>query len=339
MSMTRPAGIHNMYSERETSLATQTSQQTETARFSRRKSDNVPFLDERAPIAVPIAPQSDSDSAKSPGARKTSMRNLKLTIAYEGTRYAGWQVQPDRPSVQGALAEAFFRLTSEHAVINGAGRTDAGVHALGQVANIRTATKLPIERLLLGLQHYLPDDIAIRDISDVPIEFHATLSARHKTYRYLIRPSRLRDPFSRRYAWRVSHPLDVEAMTAAARHLVGTHDFRCFETQGSPRPHTVRTLFQAEVFRAAAWHLMSPDIVPSRSDAGPFVVVEVTGDGFLYNMVRAIAGTLVEVGLGKRASGSVAALIDDGRRASAGQTAPAHGLFLVCVDYGEGGSP
>ncbi len=261
------------------------------------------------------------------------MRNLKLTLAYEGTRYAGWQVQPDRPSVQGALAEAFFRLTSEQATVNGAGRTDAGVHALGQVANIRTATNLPIERLLLGLQHYLPDDIAIREIADVPMNFHATLSARRKTYRYLIRPSRLRDPFSRRYAWRVSHPLDVGAMNAAARPLVGTHDFKCFETQGSPRPHTVRTLFQADVFRAAPWAVMSPDVEPSRSDAGPFVVVEVTGDGFLYNMVRAIAGTLAEVGLGKRSSDSIAALIDHGQRASAGQTAPAHGLFLVRVEY------
>lgn len=285
-----------------------------------------------------MTPQSHSDSEKSAGVCQFSMRNLKLTVAYEGIRYAGWQVQPDRLSVQGALAEAFFRLTSEHAVINGAGRTDAGVHALGQVANIRTATKLPIERLLLGLQHYLPDDIAIRDIIDVPMEFHATLWATRKTYRYLIRPSRLRDPFTRRYAWRVSHSLDVEAMAAAARHLVGTHDFKCFETQGSPRPHTVRTLFQVDVFRAALWPLMSHEIAPPGSQDGPIVVIEVTGDGFLYNMVRAIAGTLVEVGLGKRSVESVAALIDEGQRASAGQTAPAHGLFLVQVEYEEGGS-
>lgn len=261
------------------------------------------------------------------------MRNLKLTLAYEGTRYSGWQVQPDRPSVQGALAEAFLRLTSEQVTINGAGRTDAGVHALGQVANLQTETRLPIERLILGLQHYLPDDIGIREIVEVPLEFHATLSARQKTYRYLVRPSRLRDPFSRRYAWRVSHPLDVSAMATAARHLVGTHDFKCFETQGSPRPHTVRTLFQADVFRAADWPVMSPDAAPQSHDDGPFVVIEVTGDGFLYNMVRAIAGTLVEVGLGKRSAESVAALLQDGQRPSAGQTAPAHGLFMVRVEY------
>ncbi|MDQ3329339.1 MAG: tRNA pseudouridine(38-40) synthase TruA [Planctomycetota bacterium] len=266
------------------------------------------------------------------------MRNLKLTLAYDGTNYSGWQVQPDRPSVQGTLRDAFSRLTGEQATINGAGRTDAGVHALGQVANLRTDTKLPIERLLLGLQHYLPDDVAIRDIVDVPFEFHATLSARRKTYRYVVRPSRLRDPFSRGFAWRISHELDVQAMGEAASHLVGTHDFKCFETQGSPRAETVRTLFQADVFRAPEWPVMSAAFEPQRDDRGSYVVVEVTGDGFLYNMVRAISGTLVEVGLGKRSPASVASLMSNGRRAAAGQTAPPHGLFLVRVDYQENGS-
>jgi tRNA pseudouridine38-40 synthase len=262
------------------------------------------------------------------------MRNLKLTLAYDGTHYSGWQVQPDRPSIQGTLREAFFQLTGEQVTINAAGRTDAGVHALGQVANIRTATKLPLERLRLGLQHYLPDDIGTREIAEVPFEFHATLSARRKMYRYVVRPSRLRDPFSRSYAWRVSHDLDAAAMAEAAHALVGTHDFKCFETQGSPRADTVRTLFQAGVMRAPEGAIFSAEKEPGCT-AGPYIFVEVTGDGFLYNMVRAIAGTLVEVGLGKRSPASMATLLEEGSRATAGQTAPPHGLFLVRVEYEE----
>ncbi len=266
------------------------------------------------------------------------MRNLRLTVAYDGTAYFGWQVQPDRPTVQGVLQEAFFKLTGERVSANCAGRTDAGVHALGQVANLRAETALPGERLLLGLQHYLPDDVAVREIADVRDDFHATLSAKRKTYRYVLRPSRLRDPFSRRYAWRLSHELDAQAMSEAATHLVGRHDFRCFETQGSPRVDTVRTLFDVRVFRCGPWPVLSPEAEPVPVGAGAFVIVEVTGDGFLYNMVRAITGTLVEVGLGKRRPAGVAGLIASGRRADAGQTAPPQGLFLVRVGYEEIGN-
>jgi tRNA pseudouridine38-40 synthase len=263
------------------------------------------------------------------------VRNLRFTLAYDGTAYAGWQVQPDRPTVQGELQQAFFRLTGERAGANAAGRTDAGVHALGQVANIRTKARLPTDRLLLGLQHHLPDDIAVREVADMPADFHATLSAKRKTYRYVLHPSRVRDPFTRRYAWRLSRPLDAAAMAEAAGHLIGRHDFRCFETQGSPRADTVRTLFDVRVARCGPWSPMSPDAVPKEASDGPFVVIEVTGDGFLYNMVRAITGTLVEVGQGKRTPDSLAALLAAGRRAHAGQTAPPQGLFLVRVGYGE----
>lgn len=263
------------------------------------------------------------------------MRNLRFTVAYDGAAYFGWQIQPDRPTVQAAVQDAFFKLTGEKANVNSAGRTDTGVHALGQVANVRTATKLPPERLLLGMQHYLPDDIAVRDFADVSPEFHATWSARRKTYRYVIHTSRVRDPFSRRHAWRMSQELDAAAMAEAAAHLVGRHDFRCFETQGSPRVDTVRTLFDVRVERCGPWAVLSPEASPQPAAAGPFVVIEVTGDGFLYNMVRAIAGTLAEVGIGKRPPAGVAALIASGRRAAAGQTAPPQGLFLVRVEYEE----
>jgi tRNA pseudouridine38-40 synthase len=263
------------------------------------------------------------------------MRNLRLTLAYDGTAYFGWQIQPDRPTVQGVLQEAFFKLTGERVSANCAGRTDAGVHALGQVASLRTVTQLPSERLLLGLQHYLPDNVAVREVVDVPEEFHATLSAKRKTYRYVIHTSRVRDPFSRRYAWRVSHALDASAMAQAAGHLVGRHDFRCFETQGSPRVDTIRTLFEVWVARCGPWPVMEPEVVLPPEHAGPFVVIEVTGDGFLYNMVRAIAGTLVEVGQAKRSPAGVAELVASCRRADAGQTAPPQGLFLVRVEYGQ----
>lgn len=266
------------------------------------------------------------------------MRNLRLTISYDGTAWFGWQIQPDRPTVQGALQEAFRKLTGESVSANCAGRTDAGVHAIGQVANLRTSSRLPIERILLGLQHYLPDDIAVRDVTEAPFEFHATLSARQKTYRYLIHSSRIRDPFTRRHAWRVSHHLNVAAMAEAATRLVGRHDFRCFETQGSPRVDTVRTLFDVRVNRCGPWAILSPESEPPADAAGQFVVIEVTGDGFLYNMVRTIAGTLVEVGLGKRSPASIVELLQSGRRADAGQTAPPRGLFLLRVEYGEGGT-
>ena len=275
--------------------------------------------------------------------RPMPRRNIKLTIAYDGTAYAGWQVQPGRATIQAAVQEAFFRLTGEQRLANCAGRTDAGVHALGQVANIRTLTTLPTERLLMGLNHFLPDDINIRSVVEVPIKFHATSSAKRKTYRYLIQTSRLRDPFHRRYAWRIQRSLDAAAMAVAAADLVGTHDFRGFESTGSPRQGTVRTLFAASVRREAAWNPWTadpateppPTVKPAQGNGTAFLVIEVTGDGFLYNMVRAIAGTLVEVGLGRRLPGVIAELLASGDRGAAGPTAPPQGLFLVGVDYGE----
>lgn len=268
-----------------------------------------------------------------------AMQNFKVTLAYDGTAYCGWQIQPDRPTVQSELQRAIFRLTNEHVSVNCAGRTDAGVHALGQVANFRSESRLSNERWLLGLQHFLPTDIAVLKIERVADDFHATISAKRKTYRYVILSSRLRDVFSRHYAWRISHPLDEHQMKEAAGHLIGTHDFRCFETQGSPRVDTIRTLFEVQVRRCQPWQLLSPEAEPVSDNQGAFLVVEVTGDGFLYNMVRAIAGTLVEVGLGKRSADSLATLIQSGRRADAGQTAPPQGLFLVRVGYGGGEMP
>ena len=262
------------------------------------------------------------------------MNNLRLTIAYDGTRFAGWQIQPGLPTIQGEIQEAFFRLTGEKVTAHSAGRTDAGVHALGQVASIRTTSNLPLERILMGMQHFLPEEIVVRRVERVPLDFHPAFSSRRKTYRYVMLSSLLREPFLRRFAWRVRPGLDDSAMRRAAAFLEGRHDFRCFETQGSPRADTVRTLFSVRVRRGGVWPLLDASAQPMEDPGGPCVTIEVTGDGFLYNMVRAITGTLYEVGIGKRDVASVGRLIADGDRTLAGQTAPARGLFLVHVDYG-----
>lgn len=261
------------------------------------------------------------------------MKNLRLTIGYDGTRFAGWQIQPNLPTIQGEIQQAFARLTGESVTAHSAGRTDAGVHALGQVASIRTETRLSEQRILMGMQHFLPEEITIRRVEAVPWDFHPAFSSKRKTYRYVMLSSLIRSPFLRRYAWRVRPDLDDAAMREAAAALVGRHDFRCFETQGSPRADTVRTLFRVEVRRCPVWSIFEADTLPANDPTGACVVIEVTGNGFLYNMVRAIAGTLYEVGIGKRTVDSVAHVLAEGDRSQAGQTAPARGLFLVDVEY------
>lgn len=262
------------------------------------------------------------------------MKNLRLTVAYDGTRFAGWQIQPNLPTIQGEIQQAFRRLTGESVTAHSAGRTDAGVHALGQVASIRTETRLSDERVLMGMQHFLPEEITVRRVETAPWDFHPAFSSKRKTYRYVMLSSPIRSPFLRRFAWRVRPGMDDAAMREAAASLVGRHDFRCFETQGSPRADTVRTLFRVEVRRCPVWSIFETGTLPGDDANGACVVIEVTGNGFLYNMVRAIAGTLYEVGIGKRTVGSVGDLLANGERSEAGQTAPARGLFLVDVEYG-----
>ncbi|MGE3240600.1 MAG: tRNA pseudouridine(38-40) synthase TruA, partial [Pirellulales bacterium] len=197
-----------------------------------------------------------------------------------------------------------------------AGRTDAGVHALGQVVGLSTETALTTADLHRGLNAVLPEDVAIVAVEEAPENFHATHDARRKTYRYQIHNGRTPDVFHRRYVWHFPQPLDAEQMAIAARLLEGRHDFAAFESAGSERPDTVRTLFKVEVGRIAER-----------------ITIEVTGDGFLYNMVRSIVGTLVEVGKGSREAAWVAEVLASCDRRRAGQTAPALGLFLVSVEY------
>jgi len=248
------------------------------------------------------------------------MRWLKLTVTYDGGRYAGWQVQPQESTVQGVLETVWQSITQETVRVTVAGRTDAGVHAIGQVAAVGTTSLLSNHDLRRALNAKLPDDVAVTAIDDAPPQFHATHDAISKLYRYQIHNSRIPTVFDRHFTWHVPQPLDAETMHRAGQALVGRHDFSSFESSGSPRPDPVRTLFRLDVTRESA---------PLRDQ----ITIEVEGDGFLYNMVRSIVGTLVPIGLGNRPSEWAAEVLAARDRRRAGQTAPPHGLFLVRVQY------
>lgn len=246
------------------------------------------------------------------------MPAFKLTLEYDGTGFEGWQVQAGgRRTVQGALEEAIGRVTGARAAVTGAGRTDAGVHAEGQVASAAVETRLPPAELQRALNAVLPEDVAVIGLAAAPDGFHARRDARWKVYRYAIWNGPQRSPLRARTHLRVGARLDLAAMRDAAATLVGTHDFASFQAAGSSVASTVRTLARVEVRGA------------ERGD----VAIEVQGSGFLRHMVRTLAGTLIEVGTGKRPPGSMPAVLAARRRAAAGPTAAARGLTLVRVEY------
>ncbi len=290
------------------------------------------------------------------------MRTFKLTLAYDGTAYAGWQRQFSRPSVQETLEKALEKITGERVRALASGRTDAGVHALGQVVSVRTNSSLPPEALCRALNANLPPDIAVLDAALVPNDFHPIRDARRKRYRYVIHDGPTRDVFLRRYAWHFAcGRLDADAMRRAARPLLGTHDFRSFESSGAERKTSVRTVFELSVERGRAggresgigdseFEMQRPATAVAGEDsakqgrAGPphvfphaereeYVVLEIEADGFLYNMVRSIVGTLVEVGRGARPESWPGEVLVQKDRRAAGPTAPPQGLFLVRVEY------
>ena len=249
------------------------------------------------------------------------MRTLKLTLAYDGTAYAGWQVQPGQQTVQGTLEAAIEKIIGQSVRVLASGRTDAGVHALGQVAGLRTESDLPIDVLLRAFNAELPHDVAVLEVAEVPHGFHAIRDALRKRYRYVIHDGPVRDVFSRRYCWQYNRGrIDAAAMARAANALRGTHDFCSFQTSGAERESSVRTIYEISVERGRA----------GRSDR---ITTEVEGDGFLYNMVRAIVGTLVEVGRGAQPETWPAEVLRAADRRAAGPTAPPQGLFLVSVHY------
>jgi tRNA pseudouridine38-40 synthase len=247
------------------------------------------------------------------------MRTLKLTLAYDGTSYVGWQRQINGPSIQGIVEDAFVPLlgdASRRPTIAGAGRTDAGVHAIGQVASVHV--DVPFEPPAIGraLNVRLPPDVRVLAVEEAPPGFHAQFHARGKVYRYRICTSPVLSPFIRWFAWHVPARLDVGAIRHAAAALVGRHDFRSFQARGSATIDTIRTIDRLAI--------------EERADE---IVIEVGGNGFLRHMVRAIAGTLVEIGAGSRDRDSMAAILDARARQAAGATAPAAGLTLVAVRY------
>jgi tRNA pseudouridine38-40 synthase len=251
------------------------------------------------------------------------MRTLKITLAYDGTRFVGWQRQAEGESIQGLLEEALAKFEGAPVTVHGAGRTDAGVHALGQVASAHVTFTHPPGTIGRGLNATLPDDIRVIGVADMPEDFHARFSARSKSYRYQMSSDPIGDPFSRGLVWQLREQLDLQAMARAAAALVGTHDFAAFQSAGTDVTTTVRTILQSDMVTLPA----GPPGAPPR------IAYDVTADGFLRHMVRAIVGTLVEIGRGRRPVDSMAQLLDGGTRAQAGATAPPHGLFLVRVDY------
>ena len=250
---------------------------------------------------------------------------IKITLAYDGTRYVGWQRQSEGTSVQGLLEEALARFEGRPTIVHGAGRTDAGVHALGQVASAQLSGGHDTRELMRGLNASLPMDVRVLQVDEAANDFHARFSARSKTYRYAIRNTPMVSPFEYPFVWHVPERLDLAAMQAAAAALMGTHDFACFRSAGQQVRSTTRTITQSEILNN--YQLPTTNYQPG------LVAYEVTATGFLRHMVRAIAGTLVEVGCGKRSPDSVAALLDGRSRADAGATAPPQGLFLVSVTY------
>lgn len=244
------------------------------------------------------------------------MQNYRARIQYDGTRYSGWQKQGNTTAtIQGRLEQAISGLLEEPVEIHGSGRTDAGVHAYGQVASFKISRPISCDAFRQQLNAVLPDDIAVLELSPAEPRFHARLNAREKVYRYTLRNSHCTDVFRRRFEYKLPEPLNIQKMKAAAKMLTGTHDFRGFST-GHTKKSTVRTISGIEILQH-----------------GSRVDITFTGDGFLYNMVRILSGTLIEIGLGKREIDSIEAVFETKDRKQAGFTAPAQGLCLMEVRY------
>jgi tRNA pseudouridine38-40 synthase len=261
-------------------------------------------------------------------------RTLKIVLSYDGTRLVGWQRQPEGPSAQALLEDALSRLEGRSVTAMGAGRTDAGVHALGQVASVRLDHPIATADLARALNAMLPADVRVLEVDEAGEGFHARYSAREKTYRYFLACGDPPGPFEARYAWHVPYRLSVERMAEAAGRLVGEHDFAAFQSTGSRVVSSRRQLSRSRMAAVPFVEAFGWGLEPGRRPPGSqLLCYEATGDGFLRHMVRAIVGSLVEVGAGRRDPGWFDDLLRPAARAHAGPTAPASGLFLVGVGY------
>jgi tRNA pseudouridine38-40 synthase len=245
-------------------------------------------------------------------------RRIKLTVAYDGTAYAGWQVQPNGPTVQAKMEEALARILQEPVRLRAAGRTDAGVHAREQVVDFSDAGARDLETIVHGGNGLLPPDIRILSAGEVPEAFDARRHATEKEYRYFLYLSPVASPFLSRYAWHIEKPLDLDAVRAGLSHLVGEHDFTSFRGQGCTAISPVRTVVRAEV---------------EKHDVPGLFSIDVAGAGFLRHMVRNIVGTVIDAGKGKHAADHVWEILRACDRSAAGVNAPPHGLFLWRVSY------
>ena len=244
------------------------------------------------------------------------MRRIKLTVAYDGTNYCGWQIQPNGITVEEVLNRALSRLTGEELRVTGASRTDAGVHARGNIAVFDTASTIPAKRFAYAVNPLLPEDIAVVNSEEVPQDWHPRYQNSVKTYEYRILNREMPDPLRRKYTWHVSFPLDIDKMRTAAEYLKGEHDFRSFCSIHTGAATTVRTVYMLDIGKT-----------------GDEIVIRISGNGFLYNMVRIIAGTLTEVGRGFRTPGNVKKILEAEEREKSGATAPPQGLTLISIEY------
>lgn len=245
------------------------------------------------------------------------MRNIKLVIEYDGKEFNGWQKQPNKLNIQGEIEQAIERITGEKVDLMASGRTDAGVHALGQVANFKTNSNIPIEKFPIALNANLKKSILIKSAEEVEERFHSRLNCKRKTYRYVINNSKYGTAIYRNLETHIPIKLDIQKMQQAIKYFEGEHDFKAFKASGTSSKSSVRTIYKAEVL-----------------DAGnERIYIELTGNGFLYNMVRIISGTLVDVGLGKIEPEEIENIILSKDRQYAGKTLPPQGLYLLTVEY------
>ena len=244
------------------------------------------------------------------------MRNIKLTIEYDGKDFNGWQKQPNKLNIQGTIEQAIKSITGEDVELNASGRTDAGVHSFGQVANFKTNSQIPIDKFAIAINSKLKRSIVIKKAEEVDENFHSRLSCKKKTYRYIINNSVEGTAIYRNLETHISQKLDVKKMQEAVKYFEGEHDFKAFKASGTSSKSSVRTIYEAKVYQK-----------------GDRIFIELTGNGFLYNMVRIIAGTLVDVGMGKIEPSQIKDIIKEGKREKAGKTLPPNGLYLLEVKY------